>query len=72
MTNLLKQAFAKVSELPATEQNVIARWVLEELSSEKRWEAAFSESENALSELAHEALLEHKQRKTKLLNLKKL
>lgn len=72
MTKLLKQVFAKVSALPATEQNLIARWVLEELNSEKCWEAAFAESENDLSELAREALLEHKQRKTKLLNLKKL
>ena len=72
MTHLLKQVFAKVAELPAVEQNVIARWMLEELASEKRWEKFFAGSENPLSDLAHEALQEHKQGKTKSLKLKDL
>lgn len=65
MTHLLKQAFAKASKLPDVEQNVLARWMIEELVSERRWDQAFAESEDVLSKLAHEALREHKQGKTK-------
>ena len=68
MTHLLKQAFVKASKLPEVEQNVLARWMIEELASERRWERAFAESEDALSKLAQEALKEHKQGKTKLLD----
>lgn len=70
MTHLLKQAFAKVAELPEVEQNVIARWMLEELASGKRWEKSFAKSEVLLRKLASDALKEHKQRKTKPLHLK--
>ena len=42
MTHLLQQAFSKVAKLPEVEQNVIARWVLEEVASERRWERAFA------------------------------
>ena len=69
MTQLLQQAFAKASKLPEVEQNVFARWVLEELISEKRWEKTFAESEDVLSKLAGIALKEHKRGKTKSLNL---
>ena len=68
MTHLLKQAFTKASKLPEVEQNVLARWMIDELASERRWEQAFAESEDVLSKLAHEALREHKQGKTKLLD----
>ncbi len=67
MTHLLQQAFAKVSKLPEVEQNVLARWVLGELDSERRWEKAFAGSEDILSKLADEALGEHKRGKTKIL-----
>jgi hypothetical protein len=69
MTNLLRKAFGKVSKLPDLEQNAFARWMLEELESEKRWEKAFAESEDALGRLADEALREHSQKKTKPLKL---
>ncbi len=72
MTHLLQQAFAKISKLPEVEQNVIARWMLEELAAERRWEKTFAESEGVLSKLAEEALKEHRQRKTKTLNFKHL
>ena len=68
MTYLLQQAFSKCSKLPQTEQNVFARWLLEELISEKRWEKAFAESEDVLSRLADVALREHKHGKTKPLH----
>lgn len=69
MTKLLEKAFAEVSKLPEIEQNKVAKWLLDELASEKRWEKAFAESEDVLSQLADEALEEHRQRKTKPLDL---
>ena len=72
MTNLLKNAFAKASKLPKTEQNALARWVLEELASEKRWEKAFAESARKLTHLADEALEDHAKGKTRPLHLRHL
>ena len=68
MTHLLKEAFTKASKLPQTEQNALARWMLDELLSEKKWEQAFAGSETSPSLLASEALKEHRQGKTKRLN----
>jgi hypothetical protein len=67
MTELLKKAFEKVSKLPESEQNAFARWLLDELTSEQRWDEAFANSEDLLSQLADEALVEHRKGKTKLL-----
>jgi hypothetical protein len=64
MTPLLKKAFNEASQLSELEQNVLAKWLLAELSSEKRWRELFAESEEVLSRLADEALNEHKQGKT--------
>jgi hypothetical protein len=35
MTELLEKAFKKASKLPEMEQNVIAKWLIDELESEK-------------------------------------
>ena len=64
MTSLLEKAFKEAAKLPDFEQNIIAKRVLEELSSEKKWEESFAESEDILSTLADEALEDHKQGKT--------
>ena len=58
MTELLEQAFAEVAKLPALEQNIFAHWILDELTSEQRWQAAFAASEDVLAKLAAEALAE--------------
>jgi len=68
MTELLKKAFEKVSKLPESEQNAFARWLLDELASEQRWDEAFANPEDLLSQLADEALVEHRKGKTKLLD----
>ncbi len=68
MTQLLEKVFAKVEKLPAVEQNVLAKWLLHELSSEKHWDTVFAESEKTLERLADEALSEHKKGKTKPLS----
>jgi hypothetical protein len=64
MTKLLKRAFAEASKLSDVEQNAIAKWLLEELTAEKRWDEAFANSEDALDQLADKALEEHKKGKT--------
>ncbi len=63
MTKLLEQAFEKASKLPEFEQNALARWLLDEIISEKKWEKIFAESEDMLDKLADEALLEYEKRK---------
>lgn len=64
MTQLLEKVFAQVEKLPEVEQNALAKWLLNELSSERNWDKAFAESENALEELADEAVRDHKKKKT--------
>ena len=69
MTQLLDKAFKEVSRLPEIEQNIVAKWVLDELKSEKKWEKSFAESEDILEKLADEAINEKRKGKTIPLNL---
>ena len=69
MTRLLEKAFKEASKLPIIEQNVLAKWVLEELEAEKKWGEVFAESEDVLDRLADEALEAHKRGKTKPLDM---
>ena len=61
MTKLLKQAFERASELPETEQDKFARFLLAELETERQWAELFSrpESEDLLERLADEAMSEY-------------
>jgi len=68
MTDLLEQAFAQASKLPPQEQDAIADWLLRELESENQWDASFAESQDALSKLGSEALVEHRQGNTQQLD----
>ena len=72
MTKLLEKAFKQAARLPETEQNALAKWVLEELDAEKKWETTFAASEDVLDRLADETLNAHDEGKTKPLNLKSL
>jgi hypothetical protein len=72
MTNLLRKAFTKASKLPQLEQNAFARWMLEEMESENRWDQAFAKSEEVLGALAEEALREHARHRTKPLDPRRL
>ena len=51
MTKLLEKAFEKASQLPGVEQNALARWMLEELGAERKWEESFAASEMYLISL---------------------
>lgn len=65
MTKLLEKAFEKASKLPESEQNVIAKWLLDEIESERNWEKSFSESEEILANLAKETVSEYKKENTR-------
>ncbi len=41
MTRLLEKAFEEATRLPEVEQNALAKWVLDELHSERDWMKAF-------------------------------
>ncbi len=68
MTQLLERAFAEAAKLPAPDQNEFAEWILNALSSERRWAEAFAGSQDVLAMLADEALAEHRQGRTLLLD----
>jgi hypothetical protein len=72
MIPLLEKAIQEISKLSEDEQEAFAAMILAELESEKRWNDLFSESEDILSELADEALKEHRAGKTKTLDLDEL
>ena len=64
MTKLLEKAFNEASLLPDVEQNALAKWLLDELNSEGKWQKAFAETEDVLDMLADEALEEKRKGKT--------
>lgn len=72
MTKLLERAFKEASKLPEIEQNAFAKWMMDELEADSKWQKAFAASEDILDKLADEALAEHKAGKSKILNLKNL
>ena len=59
MSKLLEEALTKLAELPESEQDSIATWLLDELESDGRWKSILSDSGDALGRLADEALAEH-------------
>jgi hypothetical protein len=68
MTALLEQAFIEASKLSPSEQDTLARWILEELASERRWEYLFAQSTDVLEQLADEALAEFRAGRTQVLD----
>jgi hypothetical protein len=72
MTKLLEKAFQEASKLSDTEQDALARALLDELASERRWDELFAVSPDLLEHLADEALEEHRAGRTQELNPDKL
>jgi len=68
MTQLLEQAFSEAAKLTDIEQNILAKWLLAELTSERRWNELFAKSGDLLNQLAEEALEDYRQGKTELLD----
>ena len=54
MTKLLERAFKEASKLSEVEQNALARWLIEEILSERKWEKTLAESEDILEKLGYE------------------
>jgi len=63
----LDAAFAEASKLPESEQESLGAWILAELGSEQQWQTSFANSAEALGRLADEALAEHRERRTDIL-----
>lgn len=68
MPTLLEEVFARVAKLPKEEQDAIARWLMEELASEQRWERLLAGSQDKLASLADQALAEYRQGQTQQLD----
>ena len=68
MTKLLEKAFQEAAKLADDDQDALAQAVLAELASERRWDELFAASTDVLSELAEEALAEHRAGRTKPLD----
>ncbi len=64
----LELAFSEIEKLPPAEQKEFVAWILEELHSDERWSKLFAKSSDILSQLADDALAEHKEKKTKKLD----
>jgi hypothetical protein len=59
MTKLLQEAFDQASLMPEDEQDALARWLLQELASDRRWDESFSRSQDKLADMAKEARKEY-------------
>ncbi|MEM1308612.1 MAG: hypothetical protein AAGF98_03760 [Cyanobacteria bacterium P01_H01_bin.153] len=68
MTELLEQAIAQLRSLDADKQDAIATLIIEELEDEAKWDAAFTNSQDLLADLAAEAIAEYHAGHTKALN----
>ena len=74
MTPLLQQAFEAAAQTTATEQNLLAQLVLDQLHSQQQWDRLFAcpKSEDLLAGLAKKALDEHHSAGTKPLHISDL
>jgi hypothetical protein len=64
MTYMLDQAIFAAKALPEAEQDAIAASILAEIEDEHRWTQSFERSPQALSDMAREALAEHRAGRT--------
>ncbi|MEI6210919.1 MAG: hypothetical protein WCR06_04770 [bacterium] len=69
MTALLEKAFDRVSALPAKRQNALAHLLLTEIDVDAQWDASFKTSQHELSKLAGNALAEHRNGKTRAMDV---
>ena len=72
MTKLLDSAFQEAQSLSQVEQNIFARFIIDEIHSEKKWDETFAQSEELLSAMADDALSEFDSHKTESLSIDKL
>jgi len=72
MTKLFQQAVGKVSQLPDEQQDAIARLVLDEIESDRRWAELLAQSPGDLADLADKAWAEHEKGGSKELDPEEL
>ncbi len=74
MTHLLRKATKIATELSESEQDRIARFLLEEMQSERRWDELFAspKSEVFLEGMTDDAIAEHQAGRTRPLNVEDL
>ena len=69
MTALLEKAFDRVSALPVKRQNALAHLLLTEIDVAAQWDASFNSSQHELAKLAGNALAEHRNGKTRVMDV---
>lgn len=73
MTQILKQAFEKITEtLAENEQDEFGRYLLAVIADNARWDASFAKSSDKLRALADQALEHHRAGRTEILDPEKL
>jgi hypothetical protein len=65
MVTELKKVLKEVEKLPVKKQKAIAEIILDEI----KWDLTFQNTQGKLSDLANEAILEHRSRKTRPMKL---
>ena len=68
MAELLEQAFHEASKLPKRQRDAMAKWLLQELASERRWDSLFASSQKELAQLGAKALAEYRKGRTRELD----
>lgn len=69
MTTLLQQAFTEASKLSDEEQDLLAKRLLAELAADDAFDRAIEHSAHKLADLARQAIAEHRDGKTELLDV---
>ena len=69
MTKLLERALNKISRLPGHVQDEIAQIIINEIESERKWDASFAKSQGFLEKLAVQAIAENRAGKTRALKI---
>jgi hypothetical protein len=72
MTKSLQKAFAEAEKLTDAEQELLASWLLAELTAESNFDKAISASADKLKGMAAEAIAEHRAGLTKELDPEQL
>ena len=73
MTNLLTEAFQKAQNLPESIQDELAKQLIEDIESEFQWQQTLSKPQSSiLEELAHKALNDSLEGKTKVMGFDEL
>ena len=72
MTQLLEKVLTEVYKLPPEKQDTIAALILEELDDERRWDAAFAESQDKFAQLARKVRADIKAGRIKKMGIDEL